>query len=507
MAVTPLVLNEETPLSYKDARAAWRREKRKKEKEAKRQETEKRRKGSLSRKQIRDIKKDENLVRDLLSTINSFFPDLIDQLGDVKDNRHQSYVKYDISVVLLERILSGIFSYNSQTAMTNGLNNNNAIKNIAAFLGQEDLDELPHGDTMNDCFKKMDPDDLQELIHRMVYRLMRRNTFNDSRIDGCDWQLLIDATENFRSNKRHCDHCLFSRHKDKNGDVTRISYYHNVLEAKLVINKQLVFSIQSEFIENEEPIPSEEVLFSREYSEPSKDKVKQDCETKAFYRLAAKLKAAFPKLPICITTDSLYPSKGIFETCRAMGWHFIMRFKDGSIPQLAKQFYKEAAIHAQGLHERKDGARLDYRFVNGLTYEGFSINAAELMDSSVKYPFLFITDYPITLYNLRRIVAHGRTRWRIENEGFKRQKKHGYHLKHIFCRDYNAMKVHYFLIQIAHGISQLWEHSIDMKTLRYSIKELHDELRMTFLTGVLTVADIEYACMRKRIRLYRDPAA
>lgn len=47
---------------------------------------------------------------------------------------------------------------------------------------------------------------------------------------------------------------------------------HHVLEAKLVVC-DMVFSIGSEFIENE----SEEVT-------------KQDCEMKAFYRLAKKIK-------------------------------------------------------------------------------------------------------------------------------------------------------------------------------------------------------------------------
>ena len=69
------------------------------------------------------------------------------------------------------------------------------------------------------------------------------------------------------------------------------------------------------------------------------------------------------------------------------------------------------------------------------------------------------------------------------------------------------MKVHYFLIQIAHGISQLWEHSIDMKTLDYSIKELHEELRTTFKTSTLTSEDIIYAFMQKRILLDRIAAA
>jgi len=515
--VIPFVPNKDAPVEKKTSRAEMRRAKRKAEKEAQlkkseaaRKKSENNRKGPLSRKQVRELRKNKNLVRDLFSTINSYFPDLIDSLKEADDGRVQGYIKYGIDVILVVRMLSAILSFDSQQAMTNGLNNDNIIKNIAAFLRRDKLDELPHGDTINDCFEKMEPESLESFIHDMIVCLIRRNTFNNSRIYGSEWQILVDATQFYHSNSRHCDHCLFRRHKNKQtGEVTSIDYYHNVLEAKLIINGNMVFSIQSEFIANEKPIPSEEELWSKEYSEPSKDKLKQDCETKAFYRLAKNLKAAFPKLKICITTDALYPCKEMFQTCQDLGWHYIMRFKEGVIPSLAKEFRKQIKKHPeQALHELSDNNdRLDYSYAFDLTYEGFTINAVELRDSSVKFPFWFITDYAMTKYTCKRIAEHGRRRWKIENEGFKRQKRHGYCLTHMFSRDYTAMKVHYFIIQMAHGISQLWEHSIDMKSLKFSIKELHEELRTFFKSIVLTDEDITFASMRKRVKLDRDLAA
>jgi len=516
--VIPFVSNEAAPNEPKLTRTERRRAEQKAKKEAKHKKSEDKRKkdeknrksnGSLTRKQIRDIKKNKNLVRDLMSVANSYFPDLISSLKDADDGRCKNLTTYRIDVILVTRIVSAILSFDSQTAMTKGLNNDNAIKNIADFLREKDLGELPHGDTINDCFTKMKPEQLESFIHNMIYQLIRRNTFKGSRIGASEWQILVDATQFFHSNKRHCDHCLFSRHKNKQGEVTSIEYYHNVLEAKLVLNGVMVFSIQSEFIENEKPIPKDEILWSCEYSDPSKEKVKQDCETKAFYRLAAKLKKAFPNLPICITTDALYPCKEMFEACQNFGWHYIMRFKDGVIPSLAKQFHAQTKRHPeQSLHEYNDKHdRLDYTFASGLTYEGFTVNAVQLNDGGVKYPFWFITDYPITKDSCKGIAQYGRLRWKIENQGFKRQKRHGYCLTHMFSRNFTAMKVHYFLIQIAHGISQLWEHSIDMKTLDYSIKELHEELRTTFKTSTLTSEDIIYAFMQKRILLDRIAAA
>jgi hypothetical protein len=162
-------------------RAGYRRIKREELKTAKHQKREHSQKKSINRKQIREIKKKSNLVRDLLEIIHSYFPSLIRQLKNVPDPRYQSYVKYGIDIILLERILAGIFSFDSQRAITQGLNDDNAIKNISAYLGEQNLTELPHGDTINDCLKKMNPDDLESLIQKMVYQLIRRNTFSGSR--------------------------------------------------------------------------------------------------------------------------------------------------------------------------------------------------------------------------------------------------------------------------------------------------------------------------------------
>jgi hypothetical protein len=37
---------------------------------------------------------------------------------------------------------------------------------------------------------------------------------------------------------------------------------------------------------------------------------------KAFDRLAAQLKQPFPRLPLCLTADGIYPSEGFFAICR-----------------------------------------------------------------------------------------------------------------------------------------------------------------------------------------------
>ena len=80
----------------------------------------------------------------------------------------------------------------------------------------------------------------------------------------------------------HCEHCLYQRTKSG-----KIIYFHNVLEAKLVGENGFCLSLATEWIEN-----------------PDGGFDKQDCEQKAFVRLAKKLKRAYPHLPICIIADA-----------------------------------------------------------------------------------------------------------------------------------------------------------------------------------------------------------
>src|SRR5260370_24563402 len=51
----------------------------------------------------------------------------------------------------------------------------------------------------------------------------------------------------------------------------------------------------------------------------------------------------------------------------------------------------------------------------------------------------------------------GRYRWKIENEGFNRQKNSGLNLEHVYSNDPEKWKAYYYLLQIAFVITQLLE--------------------------------------------------
>jgi len=79
----------------------------------------------------------------------------------------------------------------------------------------------------------------------------------------------------------------------KNG---KIACSHKILDARLVTPNGFSISVASEWIENPE----------------HEDYDKQDCECKAFMRLATKLKKIYPRLPLIILADAFLPLRRIF---------------------------------------------------------------------------------------------------------------------------------------------------------------------------------------------------
>lgn len=442
-------------------------------------------KDKMTRAQKRNELKDLNACSELYQIIKHFFPDLIPLLSQVKDPRCQNYITYESKIILLFKILAGAFHIGSMRKMTEEFNSEKCIKNMGYVLNEEELAELPHWKTVNDYLERLAPSELQAVIQELVYHLTRMRSFEDSRTRGKYWQIIIDGTYLYDSNKRHCPNCLVKNHKDKNENILWTEYYHCALEAKLVLNGNMVISIATEFIENE-----------------NEDVSKQDCELNAFYRLAEKLKKAFPRLPICLTMDSLYAAGPVFDVCKKNDWRYIIRFKDGSIPSIAEEFQALKNFLPQQTHfETKDGITKTYSYITDISYQSHIVNVVEYTESGLPYPFVFITDLSVSKRNCESTVQDGRRRWKIENKGFNDQKNQGFELKHLFSEDYNAMKNHYLLIQIAHMITQFVENGLEIwqliKAPSYMVSQM---LKQSFQTFVLNDALIETFNPRRKYR-------
>jgi hypothetical protein len=206
---------------------------------------------------------------------------------------------------------------------------------------------------------------------------------------------------------------------------------------------------------------------------------KQDCEFKAFKRLAVKLKKWFSRLPICILADSLYPSQQFFEICKNNEWSFLVTLKDGKLPQGREEALSLLEISKNNHRTENliDGEKLIHRdesMVNEIEYHGYFLSwvrCVEQVENKDRYKVktgkeVHITDLSITYDNVTNISQTARLRCNIENQGFNTQKNHGYNLKHKYsCTNQNATKNYYQCLQIGHLLNQLVELSSDFKKL------------------------------------------
>jgi hypothetical protein len=216
-----------------------------------------------------------------------------------------------------------------------------------------------------------------------------------------------------------------------------------VLEAKLVTNNGMAFSMATEFIENAEPSPT-----------------KQDCEQKAFARLAPQLKAAFPQMPMCLLLDGLYLGEPVLELIENNKWKYVITFKEGSAPAVWRDFEDLAELCPDNRVTRTHkGARQKFRWINDIDFGGRKINAIECMETApdgTTKRYAWATNIEVTRENVSTIANEGgRLRWKIENEGFNEQKNSGYNLEHAYSEKPNAAKNYYVLLQLAHMIETL----------------------------------------------------
>lgn len=432
----------------------------------------------VTRKQKREKLEEINFFEEFLRIQKHFFKDLIPNLKYIKDNRHQSYVEYSTDIIFFVLIMKNVTALQSMNQMTTEFNKDKCINNVAEILGYHNLEELPHHDTINNFLKKLHPNEIKKIRNYMIKELLKKRCLEHHRLLDKYWTIAVDATGIASFKERHCENCLKREYVNKEtGKIEKTIYFHYVLEAKLVVG-DMVLSIDTEFIENEE------------FYE------KQDCELKAFKRLAERLKKNYKRLPICILGDSLYAVDPIFKICNKNNWKYIFTFKEGRTKSIWLDF--------EGLKKLKDNSNIKgFTWVNEIEYKDNVVNVleAKLVENKKEKEFTFITDIKIKENNAEKVLFAGRSRWKIENEGFNNQKNIKNNIEHLCCKDYNAMKNHYLLVQIADILRQLFECGYELiRVLRASIKEISSRLLESFRRDTLTPEDIANLNNRIQIR-------
>ena len=328
-----------------------------------------------------------------------------------------------------------------------------AILHNLNLLAGTQQDSLPVTKTLDHFIGHVGSGAFAQLLHRHTYRLIRMKALDDFRFQG-DFITVVDGTGYLSFSHHHCPQCLTQKHSSG-----KVSYLHPVLEAKLVTSTGLALSLATEFIENP---PGRTPA---DYQEK-----KQDCELKAFARLAPKLKAAFPQLQLCLNFDSLYGCGPAFALCQRYHWHFVVTFKEGRTPDLWREF--QALLQLCPEQKRTvtlgDKTRRVYRWVEQLPYidsekRSWTLGAIvceETSPAGEKTTFAWLTNLAVNRDSVIAVADQvGRLRQKIENEGFNVQKNSGLNLEHVFSQKWDHAKAYYYLLQLGHLLMQLLHHN------------------------------------------------
>jgi len=136
-----------------------------------------------------------------------------------------------------------IFKEGSRNAFNNDRQEGQFKKNYEKVFKMN----LPHMDTVDDVMRRLAENELEELKKSMIRTLLMKKVLHKFRFMGKWFIVAVDATGIASFEDKHCEHCL---HKtSKNGKVT---YFHNVLEAKLIFSNGFYLSIGTEWLENYE---------------------------------------------------------------------------------------------------------------------------------------------------------------------------------------------------------------------------------------------------------------
>ena len=99
-------------------------------------------------------------------------------------------------------------------------------------------------------------------------------------------------------------------------------------------------------------------------------------------------------------------------------------------------------------------------FVNDIDYDGKPVHVLRYREEKAgeTTEFQWLSSIRITKGNAEKMAETGRKRWKIENEGFNRQKNWQGSITHTCSWDDQAQKNHYLMAQISDFVKQLYEY-------------------------------------------------
>lgn len=415
----------------------------------------------------------QDSVEAALKVYRRTLPILLNRLSKIDDPRQPKKVKHSLTVLMIYGILMFVYQQCSLRSANKEMSTAIFFENIRAMF--PDFVTMPHADTLSRLLERIKVEEIEESMLELFEQLVKKKKFRNYLCNN-HYIIAIDGTQKFMRDEKWAEEAL-ERHVGKDKDA---QYYVYVLEAVVIFEQGITLPLMSEFLNN------------GEYRELNSDK--QDCERKAFYRLAERIKKRFPKLNISVTMDGLYACGPVIKTCREYGWDYMFVFKEGAMKDAWRESMGLIRLSPENIMKRICGGRNQvYRWINDVEYtygnngrlkeqihvvvceeswEETNRTTGQTILNTTRY--VWVSGKKITETNVEiRCLKIGRYRWKIENN-FLTMKHQGYQYEHCFSYNWNAMVGFHYLMQIGRFINVLLAHSelLEKKVAVLGIKGL-----------------------------------
>ena len=409
---------------------------------------------SNSKSEYKDIEEERQGRMDVITNqamlFRSMLPKVLKGLKRIPDPRNPQKIKHKLTVLIVYGILSFVYQMSSRREANREMTRPQFVENLKRVFPE--LESVPHHDTLMRLLARIDVNEIERTGIEIIRTLIRKKKFKKYLING-RYSIAIDGTQKLVRDKL-LDEQWLERKVGKEQDKQK-QYYVYVLEANLVLRNGMRIPLMSEFLS---------------YTGGDNADNKQDCELKAFKRLAPRLKEEFRCLPIMILLDGLYPKGPIIEICRKNNWDFMMVLQDKSLPSVWEEYEGLKQLQAENCKRMIWGDRMQrFRWVNGIyyyrganakkrltlhvviCYEGWKEvdnRTGEIITKTSKHAW--ISSKPLSKDNIHeRCNLGARYRWGIELEILD-EKRHGYQYEHCFSYDWNVMKGYHYLMRLGH---------------------------------------------------------
>lgn len=139
----------------------------------------------------RENQEQKEMLKAFLGTVQHFFGGMVKLFEGVMDVRDPDLITYPMEALLSTGVLMYLFRWGSRRQIKDQLRGNGPSESqYAAWFGVE---EVPHGDTLNYGFKRLEVDDVQEVDNCMVERLIRKKVLYRWRLYN-NFLIAVDGT-------------------------------------------------------------------------------------------------------------------------------------------------------------------------------------------------------------------------------------------------------------------------------------------------------------------------